>query len=328
MAACAFRSGLFDVCQHVAHVAVHILDVQPPGLHRLHNVFDLGGIARHHQVVAGADLLLGRQLFALAYPVGHHNALESPLVAQDGGQQVFVALGIDTINDIIRRHQRPRLRLADGHLEALQVQLTQGTLADPLVHLRAGGLLRVDGKVLGTHAHALALYALDDGGTDGSRHDGVFRIILEVAAAQGVTVKVHARAQDDVDAILQRLVADGPSHLFHQFGVPCRGQAGADGEPRGIERLAGAVAVGVDMHAGRSVGHYRCRYSQPRYGYRRAGRTGHELLLVAQHGSGANEVVAAAAHQQLCFLFQGHGLQHLVDVVGPQFRLCCHCRCC
>ena len=112
---------LDDVCQHVAHVAVYILDVQTTSLYCLHDVLSLGRIARHHQVVAGCNLLLGGQLVALANPVGHHDTLVAPLVAQDGGQQVLVALGVDTVDDVIRRHEGPRLRLAHSRLEAFQV---------------------------------------------------------------------------------------------------------------------------------------------------------------------------------------------------------------
>ena len=315
---------LDDVLQHVAHVAVYVLDVYPSLLHRLHDVLGLCGIARHHQVVAGSHLLFGRQLGALAYPVGHHDTLVAPFVAQHGGQQVFVALGIDPVDEVVRRHQRPGLAAADSHLEALQVELAQGSLAQALVSPGARRLLRVDGKVLGRDAYALALYALDDRRAYQSRHDRVFRVVFEVASAERVAVQVHAWSQHDVDTIFQRLVADGLSHLFHQVGVPRRCQTRADGESRGIERLGSAVAVGVDVYPGRSVGHHGGRDAQPVDGHGGARSPGHQFLLVTQHGPRAYEGVVAAANQQLCFLLECHGLQYLVDVFGRQSCLCIH----
>ena len=92
---------LHDVLQHVAHITVYVFHVQPAGFHRLDDVLHLGGIAGHHQVVAGTDLLLHGQRLALADPVGHDDAVEAPLPAQNVGQHVLVALRIDTINNIV-----------------------------------------------------------------------------------------------------------------------------------------------------------------------------------------------------------------------------------
>ena len=134
----ALEAWCFDnVLQHAAYILVHILDVQAACLDSLHNVLGLSRIARHHEVVACLNLLFCRQLLAFAYPVGHHNALISPLIAQNGGEQVFVALGIDTIDDVIRRHQRPGVRLAYRHLEAFQIEFAQGPLGQSFVNLGA-----------------------------------------------------------------------------------------------------------------------------------------------------------------------------------------------
>ena len=174
----------------------------------------------------------------------------------------------------------------------------------------------------------MALYALDDGGSDESCHDGVFRVVFKVTAAQRVAVQVHARTEYDVDAIFQCLVADGAPHLLHQVGVPAGGETGADGESRGKERLVGIVSMGVDMYAGRTVSHYRGRDAQSGYGYRRASCSCHEFLLVSQHGTRTYEGIVAATNKQLGFLLERHGVQHLVDVVSLQFHLCCHrCHC-
>ena len=92
---------LDDVLQHVAHVAVYIFYVEAPGLDGLDNIFHLCRIAGHQQVVAGGYLALRWQAVALAYPVGHDDAAETPVLTQHAGQQVFVALGKLTINKVV-----------------------------------------------------------------------------------------------------------------------------------------------------------------------------------------------------------------------------------
>ena len=101
--------GLDDILQHATHIAVDVLDIQTTSLHSTDNILSLGGIARHHQVVACADFLLGGQLRTLAYPVGHHNAFKAPLITKDGTEHILITLGIDAIDEIVRRHQRPRI---------------------------------------------------------------------------------------------------------------------------------------------------------------------------------------------------------------------------
>ena len=131
-------------------------------------------------------------------------------------------------------------------------------------------------------------------------------------------MQVHAWAEDDVAAILQRLVADGLAHLLHQLGVPRACQTGAHGEARGGIAGGVALALGIDVHAGRAIGHHGGGDAQTGYGHGDAGGTRHQLLLVAQHGTAAHKVVVAAAHQQLCFLLEGHGLHDSVDVGGAE----------
>ena len=178
--------------------------------------------------------------------------------------------------------------------------------------------------MLGRHAHALALDTLHHGGADGAGDEGVFRVIFKVAAAKRRAVQVHAGTEDDVDAKLQGLIADGLAYLAHQLSVPRRGQAGADGKSRGRIVVGVVLALGVDVHAGRAVGHAGLGDTQAGNAHRSAGGTGHEFLLMAQHGAGANKAVITTAHQQLGFLFKGHGGYHLVDVGSRKFGLCVH----
>ena len=121
----ALETGrLDDILQHAAHVLVHILHIQATSLHSIYDILGLRRIAWRHEVVASLHLHLGGQAITFSNPVSHDDTLETPFIAQDGGQQVFVALSIKTVHPIICRHDGPRIALAHDNLEAFQVELT------------------------------------------------------------------------------------------------------------------------------------------------------------------------------------------------------------
>ena len=89
---------LHHVFQYSAHVAVYVFHLDGAVLCTLDDVLYLFGVARSEQVVAGSHLSVG---MASAGPVGHHDTLESPFVAQDGGEQFFVLLCPRTVQEVI-----------------------------------------------------------------------------------------------------------------------------------------------------------------------------------------------------------------------------------
>ena len=84
---------------------------------------------------------------------------------------------------VIRGHDGPGVTLADGNLEAAEVELTGCTLTDALVDARTVCLLGVYGEMLGRDTCALTLHAVDIGGCNPTSEQWVFGVILEVAAA-------------------------------------------------------------------------------------------------------------------------------------------------
>ena len=92
---------LDDIFEHMAHVAVDILDIELAFLHALDDFFDLGGLTGLHEVVASMYLAGSGKTFADANPVGYHDTLVPPIVAQDLGEQVVVAHGEFAIDLVI-----------------------------------------------------------------------------------------------------------------------------------------------------------------------------------------------------------------------------------
>ena len=310
---------LHDILQHTTHVAVHIGHVELSAFHASDDFLHLLGLSRLHEVVAGLHFRDGGQALADADPVGHHDALEAPVVAQDFRQQVVAPLCKLTVDDVVGRHHGPGLALTYGNLEPFQVELACGSLRHALVHARTFRLLRVDGEVLDACACPLGLHAVDVGGGNLAGHQRVFGVILEVPSTQGVAVEVHARTENHVAVVFLHFLSDGPSDFLCQRGVPGAGDGGADGEAGSVVGVRVPFACGVDANAGRTVGQDRARDAQTGDGGGGAGGSRNGLCRTAHHGVVAEEVVLTA-HEQRGFLLEGHGLHHLVDVVGPQLR--------
>ena len=92
---------LHDILQHAAHVSVDVGDVERTVLHALHNLVGLLLLPRLQQVVAGMHLIRGLQSLANANPVGHHDALIPPVVAQDLREQVVVSHRVLTVDLVV-----------------------------------------------------------------------------------------------------------------------------------------------------------------------------------------------------------------------------------
>ena len=307
--------GFDDVLKHAAHVTIDIGDVETTVFYTVDDLLYLSRLTRFHEIIACLYLTGGGQSLADADPVGHHDSFEAPVVTEDLGEQVVVAHRELAVDLVIRGHDGPGVTLADGNLEAAEVELTGGTLTDALVNARAVCLLGVYSEMLGRDACTLTLHTVDIGGGDLTCQQRVFGIIFEVTTAEGVAVQVHARAEDDVAAVFLGLVTDGFAHLAYKLGVPGGSQTTADREGRGIVGLVCALACGVDTYAGRTVCQYGGRDAETGNGWRGSCGTCHKVCLTAYDGSCTKEIVGSS-DEQFGFLFKGHSLKHLVDVVG------------
>ena len=124
----------------------------------------VGATARWHlEVDTGAGR---RHTVVHPAPVGHDQAVEPPLGPQDVVQEPFAVADVLTVDEVVRRHHRPRVRLGDGDLEAAQVQLAQRALVDDHVAHHAVRLVIVGHVVLQAGADALGLDAANHAGRE------------------------------------------------------------------------------------------------------------------------------------------------------------------
>ena len=83
---------------------------------------------------------------------------------------------------------------------------------------------------------------------------------------------------------------------------------------------------GVDVDASRTVSEHGGWNAETWNFYGDACCSGHQFLLMSEHGTAANETVVTTAHENLGFLLKGHSFKHLVDIIGAELglRICCH----
>ena len=184
-------------------------------------------VTGHVEVAAGGecgDAVMRRT------PVGHHDAVEAPLIAQDAGEQFAVVGAEDAVDRVVGAHHGGRSRIADDALELAQIDLAQRPFIDDAVADEPVVLVRVRGEVLDRRGDAVRLDGGDERRTEGARNERVLGEVLEVAAAQRVALDVHAGREDHVNLEIDRLARDRLAHAGGIGGLPrarerdCRGE--------------------------------------------------------------------------------------------------------
>ena len=298
------EAGRFhDEFQHAADIGIKLFLADAAVLDSGQNPLVLLLGAGFHHVVAGIDRLHGAFLVA---PVGHHDARETPLFLQDGGEEFPLLLREIAVQGVVGGHHGPRLSFLDGDFEVLEVNFPESALADQGVIPGAVRLLVVGGEMLDRGPDSVRLDAPHIGGGHLPGEDRIFRKILEIPTAERVPVDVHPRGQERVDAVSEHLAAHRRGHPLHQFRIPGTGNQGAHGEAR--RHALRRIPVRVDPDAGGAIGEDGGWDAQPLHGPR--------AVRDARHVR-----VGIDAHQQVHLLLQGQGLQDFVDVVHPQPRL-------
>ena len=311
--------------QHAQHVGIELGEGELTAFQGGGQLLGLGRGTGHQQVVAGLQLGHG---VAAAVPVGHHQALETPFLAQQRGQQIVAFGGVRAVHEVVARHHRPGLRLLHRELKPLQVDFAQGPLAHRRVQLHAVEFLVVHGEVLDAGAHALAFYPVHEGGGHVAGHQRVFGIVLEVAPTQRVAVDVHARGQQHVDAKGPHLAPKCRAHPPHQGRIPAAGQQRGHRKRRGVVGFgAVAAARGGNAHASRPIRKRERGDAQPGNGMGAARRAGHLLGHFAvvgvagrQQAFGEAGRVETHAHHQPDFLVGREGGQHFLERGLAQLR--------
>jgi hypothetical protein len=91
-------------------------------------------------------------------PIGHHEPLVAPLVAQNALDEVVVFRTVLLVNAIVSRHQTTRVALLDGDFEGSEIHLVQGAFVDVGAGEVAVVLAVVGGEMLHGRRHIPRLH--------------------------------------------------------------------------------------------------------------------------------------------------------------------------
>ncbi len=219
-----------------------------------------------------------------AVPVGHDEAVEAPLVAQDLRQQSAVVGTELAVEAVVGAHDPPRVAVLHGEFERAQIELAEGAFVDVDVDAHPLDLGVVRGEVLDRDGHVVRLHATDVGRSQRAGEFGVFAVALERATADGGPMQVDGGAQHDVRALAARLGADQRSDLTDEPRIPGGAEcdAGRD-DDAGCARPAVALAA----YPVGAVRHLQLRHAGIGEGMRPPGRAArHECALVVQRECG------------------------------------------
>ena len=189
-----------------------------------------------------------------AAPVGHDEAAESPVLAQDILEQVGVFVGVGAVYRVIAGHDGFWMPLFYGDLKGGKVDLPQGALVHHGVRRQPPGLLGVDGKVLRAGGGAVFLNAPDIGGGHFACQVGILGEVFKIPPAEGAALHVQTRAQHHMDAAGGGFLAKGTAQRLTQFRRPGIGHGGGGGEAGGGVRGVQAQMVSGAGLAAQAVG--------------------------------------------------------------------------
>ena len=178
-------------------------------------------------------------------PVGHDHTLIAPFLPGDGLHQIVVVVAPDAVDPVVAGHQGQGLCLLQADLKALEINFPQGTLRNHGIASVPVQLLIVAGKMLDAGTDPLGLETLDHRPRNPAGEIGILGKILEIPAAQGIPVDVHAGRQQHVAAPPAHFRSHCPVEALHQLQIEGAGKERAHGKQRtGIVQPDARRAVG------------------------------------------------------------------------------------
>eukprot|EP01022_Parablepharisma_sp_SALTPOND_P020757 TRINITY_DN385_c0_g5_i2.p1 TRINITY_DN385_c0_g5~~TRINITY_DN385_c0_g5_i2.p1 ORF type:complete len:1301 (+),score=540.87 TRINITY_DN385_c0_g5_i2:9683-13585(+) len=324
--------------EDVAHGIVELLLGNLAAADQLRQLLDVDLVghahvgAGLHRQARGLAVVLGHTVvdqLGDGAVVGHGQALEAPVTAQQVLQQPGVGGGRRAIDGIERHHHRSGAGIDGGAVRrqvvvvhALRVHVDHVVVAPAFDRAIQREVLHAGHDAIGGDRLALALQGMHRDLGDARDQVGVFAETFGGAAPARIAADVHHRREGHVDAVGGGFLGGDAHGAGHHIHVPARCQAQADGE-------GGAMAVDDVVgkeHRDLQARAHRALLQRPVLGTGdriegTADAAGRQFLgqLLGRHlGADADEAQLAD------FFFQGHLAQQVVDegaLVAQQGRI-------
>ena len=207
-----------DKCQHVFYSLVKHAFIQLAAFKSVHDPFAADSrISGHFKVKSRTEHF---ETVMGCAPVGHHQSLEAPFIAQNVGKQPLVFSAVFTVDFIVSAHHRFGICILHNHFKGLQIDLPNGAHIGNTIAHKAVALAVVQREMLYRYADAFALNSLNLGSSHFACEIRIFGKILEASAAERISLDIDGGAEHHVNAVMIRFRTDRFSHLICIFGIP------------------------------------------------------------------------------------------------------------
>ena len=252
-----------DHIQNPFHRAVQNLLFQGSVFDSLHDLtVCLPAGCRHFQF---QPCLQPGNTFIDCAPVRHYIPFITPFFSEYFIQQPRILRCEDSVDLIIRAHNRFGLCLFDRCLKSRQINLPKRSF----IHFGGGGhsvvFLVVRRKMLDRRSHTFLLDTLNMSLRHLTSQIRVFRKILKVSAAQRGTFDIYCRSKQNRNIFRLAFFSKGRSHLLQQIAVKGACRRTSRGETYRLDTLIDSQMIGVFRllsQSVRSVGNHHFRNSQ------------------------------------------------------------------
>ena len=258
------------LAQHAQRSIIDPLDWHFSALHQAFEVLPVNHVEGH------LDILSGQRGFpGIAHAedeVGHHKALEAPLLLENLGEQHVVLPAPLAIDAVIGAHDRSNA-FFHGALEMAQVDLVERARRDGHIHAEAGVFHRIQGVMLGAGHHVL-LHAAHQSSPKFAQVHGIFAVGFLCAPPGRMSQQVDTYAAEEIPTHRAQFAPNYIAHPFFQLRV--KGGSTAHGNREG--------GAAIHDHPTRAIRETYARDAQTRH---RSGNPGMVCVTAPKHISHA-----------------------------------------
>ena len=148
------------------------------------------------------------------------------MLAQDGGQEMFVLRAPATIDLVIGSHHAPGIAIADGHLKGTEVDFVHGPVGDAHIDEASVVFLVVEGIVLQAYGRTVVLRTFGICHSQHTAEIGVFTEVFIGSSTRWETLDIDGWPQYHILATQPGLMAHalsvGKGPLDAPGGCQCR----------------------------------------------------------------------------------------------------------
>jgi hypothetical protein len=127
------------------------------------------------------------------HPMGHHDAVESPVLAHDFRVQVTILRCVLAVDQVVRIHDRADVRLLHRSFKRGKIDFAQRAFIDKGIGIIPQIFGIVGQEVLDSRGNALRLHSLDIPNRDRRCEERIFPKIFEIAAISRARDKCSPR---------------------------------------------------------------------------------------------------------------------------------------